>query len=407
MDNYNSIKQPEESSVGTRSKIPLRTSKRCKKLYSLKSVQPRAKICIFVILFACIISFNLLCFVWAADKQQQSSQQPHQLTSQTINRSHQHHNLAKRHSAGLSQPASEPESDQSDQTSGESNDSTAAAGDEGADELASTANSTSVDYDTQDGPDETPIEEAAAVLAQQQAIVRPSRHSHAASEIGGLQGGSGSFTTTMRNFVVAESATQRPQGLANMQPQRNQQFVSPTTANGLLQEVTTQRSQLQSLNRRQQQQDSHLLMAPTTTSLNINMGAERLLIKPHNERPPTMQSASPADELGSETIKHEAINPSMISVGGGGGGNSVINERRQDLLYPSPSISHPATTSIAATNHESLNQQLATEFREQQSICYTPVALLMVILVTMMITILVCFCTHILIRHLGRHQFGK
>lgn len=167
---------------------------------------------------------------------------------------------------------------------------------------------------------------------------------------------------------------------------------------------------LQPLNRRTFQQAASLIDQQPAggggAPFNLNMGADRLLIKPHHMKPETMRQLESAAAVATreqitatESINHELINnnASRQQVGG--------EERRQEsLLYPDASSNMQDNLYSSQQDLYQLQLQLQSQ---QQSICYTPVALLMVILVTMLVTIAVCLCAHLLIRHLGRHQFGE
>lgn len=171
------------------------------------------------------------------------------------------------------------------------------------------------------------------------------------------------------------------------------------------------------------------------SAFNVDMGADRMLIKPvhplQHQQPPPRPSTTMAPvnmptmanimdtEMATETINQEL---STQTGGHNNGGAATMmngqnlngsNQRRQDLIYPtrlddSTSTRHHFMNSFDGKNNY-LNDLQPQEASQVQvpSICYTPLALLIVILVTMMITIVVCFCTHIVIRYLSRHQFGK
>lgn len=247
------------------------------------------------------------------------------------------------------------------------------------------------------------------------------------------------ITTTMSSLMRSpQRATTAPQDLSMRDPhqQQNQQEQ--------LQPETSIQHQFQ---HRHQPQHHFASMAATerpqptesmpVAAFNLNMGADRMLIKPHHHQlraetmaPPlsTRSSAANQQELATESVNHELLMSQPVP----------INDRRQlELLYSSPSpsagkpvaLEHQATGGDVGSNGFAMRHSIESSFasrapqsvaamtadQEQEmaaqvsvpSICYTPLALIMVIVVTMMITILVCFCTHVLIRHLGRHRFGK
>lgn len=180
-------------------------------------------------------------------------------------------------------------------------------------------------------------------------------------------------------------------------------------------------------------------------TFNLNMGADRMLIKPHHTMraetmaPPTISTRSSAmnqQEMATESVNHELLMSHPVPIndrrppsdllyqsspaspngkpvlldrenglvdlgggGGGGGGNSFAVRHSIESSFGSRT---PQNIALVADQEQLDMAQVSVP-----SFCYTPLALIMVIVVTMMITILVCFCTHVLIRHLGRHRFGK
>lgn len=161
---------------------------------------------------------------------------------------------------------------------------------------------------------------------------------------------------------------------------------------------------------------------PTTTVATFNVGPDRM--KPHEpiriQFGPASSTSSSFGAPETSELATESVNHVMLSGHSQGDTDkSLINERRQDLLYPSNNqhLQQSQDSNARTINHVNDQAAISTSrtgdhFNNQElpgvaSICYTPFALLMVILVTMLLTCLVCFCTHYLIRYLGRHQFGK
>lgn len=150
----------------------------------------------------------------------------------------------------------------------------------------------------------------------------------------------------------------------------------------------------------------------TPSTFNVDMGSDQMLIKQHRESsPPTRSSlAVGVDAVNTELPATESIHHELLSHSVG---LSTANERRQDLLYPSSPVSNMQFEE--SSNHgyfgSSGQPGLLADASDlnvgQPSICYTPISLITVVLVTMFITIVVCFAAHMLMKYLGRHQFGK
>lgn len=160
-------------------------------------------------------------------------------------------------------------------------------------------------------------------------------------------------------------------------------------------------------------------------TVNLNIGTERLLIKPARERPwatsVTTAATMPAgdQETATESIsRHQYASSDTSSASH----MQPSSHHHLDLHYPSPhssdslqpadqmgSSSRRQLISLMAGDFDARMDQLEANTSPQpaNAICYTPVAFALIILVSMTITILVCIFTHLLVKHLGRHQFGK
>ena len=178
-----------------------------------------------------------------------------------------------------------------------------------------------------------------------------------------------------------------------------------------------------------------LISSTIASRLNVDMGADKMMIKPPQQTsgrspqwPPTNAAAAPstenADEVRSplELATESVVNHVLVSARGGDGQPpesrvGAINERHQNMLFPSVHSNQPHQDEFSGgggggqptpTQNSYQNQlQQDSSALVVAGICYTPLALLMVILITMAITVAVCFCAHFLIRHLSRRQFGK
>jgi len=224
------------------------------------------------------------------------------------------------------------------------------------------------------------------------------------------------------SLMQVTSNTRRP---PPDQPNPPGSLTTPLYVRRVVELPSTNAASLRSNQSRQQQQQQQQPysqrsgmhdLVPLST-FNVDMGADRMLIKPHQQQHQNHQANTPQPytttmttrsniftepELATESINHE-----LFSQANGNSGSVMVvpeNERRQDLLYPSNANPNGGSPYLATRmpSADQLDAQQSTP-----TICYTPLALLMVILVTMMITVVVCFSVHILIKHLGRHQFGK
>lgn len=164
-------------------------------------------------------------------------------------------------------------------------------------------------------------------------------------------------------------------------------------------------------------------------TVNLNIGTERLLIKPASERPwansmTTAASIMPNSELETAT---ESISRHQYASSDSNGVSNLqpSSHHHLDLQYPSAhsslgNIQPQADQTGASSRRQMMISMLASDFdarmdqleantnsQPTNAICYTPVAFALVILVCMTITILVCIFTHLMLKHWGRHQFGK
>lgn len=170
--------------------------------------------------------------------------------------------------------------------------------------------------------------------------------------------------------------------------------------------------------------------ATVPTTFDVNMGADRMMIKPALEparprlgRPRPGPAGGDPLELATESVNHDVLlgRPAgSLAPLNNGPHTAPSNQRRQDLLYPASAQEEPrqhqaaghddlATMagSPAPSGSQRNADQQASENMPVASICYTPFALLMVILITMLVTVAVCFCTHYVVKYLSRHQFGE
>lgn len=152
-----------------------------------------------------------------------------------------------------------------------------------------------------------------------------------------------------------------------------------------------------------------LITSTVASSLNVDMGADRMMIKPPDEggggggMRSSLELASEPRAPQNHVLLSSRDAPQSRA--------DAINERRQNMLFPQGGGGHLDEFGGNTNEMQNAYANQASQ-HEQQSllvagICYTPLALLMVILITMAVTVAVCFCAYFLIKHLGRRQFGK
>lgn len=161
-------------------------------------------------------------------------------------------------------------------------------------------------------------------------------------------------------------------------------------------------------------------------SLDLNMGADRMMISrpiPLNSK----HSFASHDSFASSSseLPPSAAEPPASSFVGG----SPTGSRRQDL-YSSPSNQDaPSGTTLAAAesspsggsqmmqvariNNSPAQNQQPQQFNQNNNeydsptICYTPIALMLVVLITLAISLTCGLCAYLLMKHFKRHRFGK
>lgn len=86
--------------------------------------------------------------------------------------------------------------------------------------------------------------------------------------------------------------------------------------------------------------------------------------------------------------------------------NSNQNNNNQHMMS-SFNLQQGAPAGSLLPNYDQQQQQQQQQISPATGVCYTPLSLLAVILVTMLATIVLCYVAHHLIKHLSFHQFGK
>lgn len=156
-------------------------------------------------------------------------------------------------------------------------------------------------------------------------------------------------------------------------------------------------------------------------AFDVTMGSDRMLIKP-----PMASVHRPTPTTTTTTMLPIATTVSTeedVEISSGANAQfAPINERRQDLLYPSsnqdqhtaPPSSHVSPTGATGpyppfniNNDPLANIDHLANGNGQATICHTPYALVTIVITTMLVTIAVCLCTHLLFKYRAKHRFGK
>lgn len=169
----------------------------------------------------------------------------------------------------------------------------------------------------------------------------------------------------------------------------------------------TDKRLLQSLVGERASRDSSSNINPiTSTTMNLDMGSERLLIKPASERPAPSHWSQPGHQPGHqmELLYPAATGSFLGSLTDGGRAHSSAAGAPM-LLMMSPSSGDLSARMDSDSSSANLNPNQLVGC--PAAACYTGVTLMMVVLMTMTATLVLAFMTHYLLKLLGRRQFGE